>query len=221
MNMMDLRKYSAEQLDRLKFEMSCREDLNAVSQIADFQRYFGKTVTVVKGRKVPHGTTGNVFWMGATCYSPYGDPWGIYTSVRVGIKDSKGETYWTALNNVQLAPEQISVPDAPSTAKPKTPVKKYRVNESEHFNLSSMYDHLKVREIEMEESGNYDGSDELHTRIAEVEDLMEKAPFVGSLVDWPTLKRIREIKDERQMIRYACSLAAGSSEQDAALAFTV
>lgn len=219
MKLMDLRKYSAEELDRLQFEMSRRDDLNAASQISDFKKFYGKTVTVVKGRKVPHGTTGNVFWMGSTCYSPYGDPWGIYTSVRVGIRDSKGETYWTALNNVQLAPEQISVPDAP--AKPKAPVKKYRINESEHFNLSSMYDHLKVKEIEMEESGNYDGSDELHARIAEVEDLMEKAPFVGSLVDWPTLKRIREIKDERQMIRYARSLAAGSSEQDAALAFTV
>ena len=31
-------------------------------------------------------------------------------------------------------------------------MKKYRVNESEHFNLYSMYDHLKCMEIDMEEA---------------------------------------------------------------------
>ena len=97
-------------------------------------------------------------------------------------------------------------------------VKKYRVNESEHFNLFSMYDHLKCMEIDMEE-GTIPWNSELFDRIEEVEKLMEKAPWVGSKVDWPTLKRIREIKDERQMIRYSRSLAAGDSEKDAAIAF--
>ena len=50
---------------------------------------------------------------------------------------------------------------------------------------------------------------------------MDQAPHVGSLVDWPTLKRIREIKDERQIIRYQRSLEAGSTERDAAYAFTL
>lgn len=216
MNMMDLRGYSAEQLERLKFELSCREDLNAVRRVSEFQEFFGKTVTVVKGRKVPHGTTGVVFWMGATCHSPYGDPWGIYTSVRIGIKDKDGNVFWTALDNVQLAPEQLTMTDVPAK---KPPVKKYRVNESENFNLQSMYEHLKVQEEQERAEGGWD--EQLHARIAEVEDLLEKAPFVGSLVDWPTLKRIREIKEERQMIRYTTCLAAGSSERDAALAFSV
>lgn len=96
--------------------------------------------------------------------------------------------------------------------------KKYRVNESEHFNLLSMYDHLKCMEIDMEEK-TIPWNDEIFDRIEEIENLMDKAPWVGSLVDWPTLKRIREIKDERQMIRYTRSLAAGSSERDAAIAF--
>ena len=99
-------------------------------------------------------------------------------------------------------------------------MKKYRVNESEHFNLYSMYEHLKVMEIEMQE-GERPWDDGLLDRIEEVEQLMDKAPSVGSLVDWPTLKRIREIKEERQLIRYKCSLAAGSSERDAGLAFTL
>lgn len=99
-------------------------------------------------------------------------------------------------------------------------MKKYRVNESEHFNLLSMYDHLKCMEIDMQE-GARPWDDEVLSRIEEVEQLMDKAPRVGCLVDWPTLKRIREIKDERQFIRYQSSLAAGSSERDAALAFTL
>lgn len=99
-------------------------------------------------------------------------------------------------------------------------MKKYRVNATEHFNLHSMYDHLKCIEIDMQE-GTIPWDDAILDRIDELESLMDKAPWVGSLVDWPTLKRIREIKDERQMIRYTTCLAAGSDERDAALAFEV
>lgn len=48
-----------------------------------------KQIKVVKGRKVPIGTTGKVFWVGET-------QWGR----RIGFKDSKGETHWTAIGNV-------------------------------------------------------------------------------------------------------------------------
>ena len=99
-------------------------------------------------------------------------------------------------------------------------MKKYRVNESEHFNLYSMYEHLKVLEIEMEE-GERPWDDSIFDRIDEVETLMEKAYCVGALVDWPTLKRIREIKDERQMIRYNRCMAAGATECEAAEAFNI
>ena len=97
-------------------------------------------------------------------------------------------------------------------------MKKYRVNESEPFNLYSMYEHLKVLEIEMED-GERPWDDSIFDRIEEVESLMDKAYCVGAYVDWPTLKRIREIKDERQNIRYYRCLAAGASERDAAIAF--
>lgn len=99
-------------------------------------------------------------------------------------------------------------------------MKKYRVNSTEHFNLHSMYDHLKCMEIDMQE-GTIPWNDAVLDRIEEVETLMDKAPWVGSLVDWPTLKRIREIKDERQMIRYTTCLAAGADDCDAALAFEI
>ncbi len=102
-------------------------------------------------------------------------------------------------------------------------LKKYRVNASEHFNLLSMYDKLKCKQIDMEEAPAHTYTEaqwiELDNRLEEIEELMGKAYCVGALVDWNTLKRIREIKEERQLIRYNTCLAMGSSEKDAAIAF--
>ena len=102
-------------------------------------------------------------------------------------------------------------------------MKKYRVNESEYFNLYSMYDKLKCIEIDMDEAPVHtyskEGWERLYKRIEEITILMDKAPFVGSLVEWPTLKRIREIKEERQMIRYSKCMVSGMSEKEAALSF--
>ena len=50
----------------------------------------GQTVTVVKGRKVPLGTTGVCFYSGE-------GQWGW----RVGFKTEDGETVWTAVTNVE------------------------------------------------------------------------------------------------------------------------
>ena len=102
-------------------------------------------------------------------------------------------------------------------------MKKYRVNESEHFNLYSMYDRLKCMEIDMQEAPAHTYNEkqwnEIEKRLEEVENLMEKAYCVGALVDWQTLKRIREIKEERQLIRYSTCIAQGVSEKDASIAF--
>jgi hypothetical protein len=45
---------------------------------------------VVKGRKVPVGLRGTVFWMGDGQYG-----------TRVGLKDDAGTVYWTAASNVE------------------------------------------------------------------------------------------------------------------------
>lgn len=103
-------------------------------------------------------------------------------------------------------------------------MKKYRVNTSEITNLNSMYDHLKCMEEEMvmgETEFDETEWDELSDRINEIEELMKKAYCVGALVDWPTLKRIREIKDERQGIRYGRCVAQGMSGSIASLAFEI
>lgn len=97
-------------------------------------------------------------------------------------------------------------------------MKKYRINSSELFNLQSMYDHLKCMEIDLRE-GLRDDWDYVMGRIEEVEKLLSKVNGVGSLVDWPTLKRIREIKDERNFIRYNIAIQNGANEIEAGNAF--
>lgn len=103
-------------------------------------------------------------------------------------------------------------------------MKKYRVNSSEITNLNSMYDHLKCMEEEMvmgETDFDETEWDELSDRMSEIEELMKQAYCVGALVDWPTLKRIREIKDERQGIRYGRCVAQGMNGSIASLAFEI
>lgn len=50
----------------------------------------GQTLVVVKGRKVPHGTTGVCFYSGEGKFG-----W------RVGFETAAGETVWTDVRNVK------------------------------------------------------------------------------------------------------------------------
>lgn len=63
------------------------------------------TVTVIKGRKVPVGTTGTVIWIGSS-----------YGQTRLGIRDADGTTHWTAASNVQVV-----TPPQPATADTNQP----------------------------------------------------------------------------------------------------
>lgn len=92
-----LKGYSHEQLVQLKYSYAPGPKTMAIQYFLDFAE---KRVTVVKGRKVPIGTTGKCFWIGSTCYSPHGDPWGIYTQFRVGIRTDNGDVYWTNADNI-------------------------------------------------------------------------------------------------------------------------
>lgn len=60
----------------------------------------GRRVRVVRGRKVPQGTEGLVFWEGQTTYG-----------LRLGIKTDAGETVWTTANNcLAIAPAADELP---------------------------------------------------------------------------------------------------------------
>ena len=101
-------KYSEmtdEQLLKLQTVFTARGNLNAAMEISDFRKVFGKIVRVVKGRKVPKGTIGTCFWVKRYNYSKYGDPWGIYSNTRIGIKTAEGKTYFTSFDNVNIVNE--------------------------------------------------------------------------------------------------------------------
>ena len=60
----------------------------------------GKEVKVVRGRKVPIGTNGTVFYRNEVNYDPYGRLNG--REVRLGIKDKDGNVHWTYERNVEI-----------------------------------------------------------------------------------------------------------------------
>jgi hypothetical protein len=66
----------------------------------------GKSVVVVKGRKVPKGTTGTVVWYGpGKNFGPvpkYRGGWSVSTPMRVGLKDASGTVHWTDAANVEV-----------------------------------------------------------------------------------------------------------------------
>ncbi|RKJ64829.1 hypothetical protein [Roseburia sp. 1XD42-69] len=94
-------------------------------------------------------------------------------------------------------------------------MKKYRVNESEHFNLMSMHDHLKCMEINARENNDWEALEKVEERLVEVDNLLESAYCIGALVTWEQLKRIREIRDERNTIRYNIAIQNGANNREA------
>lgn len=60
----------------------------------------GKEVVVIRGRKVPHGVKGEVFWIKKVNYDRYGREWN--EEEKIGIKDIEGNVYWTYAKNVEV-----------------------------------------------------------------------------------------------------------------------
>lgn len=104
-------KYSEmtdEDLLKLQIAFTEKGNLNAAREISEFREVYGKTVEVVKGRKVPKGTVGKCFWVKRYNYSRYGDPWGIYSDTRIGIKTPNGEVHFTSFDNVIIKEEKYA-----------------------------------------------------------------------------------------------------------------
>lgn len=89
------RKADAEERAK-KYETECMQSAKAPTK--------GRTVTVVKGRKVPIGTTGMVVWEGIDSYG----------ANRIGIKDASGHVHYTAASN---ATANVTKPDGMTWSK--------------------------------------------------------------------------------------------------------
>ena len=103
--MKELMNKTPEELDELSEALLLRGNMTAVKGISLVKEFAHKRVRVVKGRKVPRGTDGEVFLLGSYCNSPYGDPWGIYTTFRCGIRDDNGDVHWTSVDNIEVIQE--------------------------------------------------------------------------------------------------------------------
>jgi len=80
--------YKAEQKALKRAEEAARYAAIEAARAKEPRR--GRTIKVVKGRKVPKGTTGVCIWIGNGHYG-----------IRVGLKTADGEVFFTAASNVE------------------------------------------------------------------------------------------------------------------------
>ncbi len=73
-------------------------NLQASVEIGDYEKFFGKTVRIVKGKK-DVGAEGKVFWLKRQHYGK--SEWSGWTT-RIGIKDASGAVYWSNTDNVTV-----------------------------------------------------------------------------------------------------------------------
>ena len=76
-------------------EVAARDELLTVQK--------GKRVRVVKGRKVPRGVEGMVFWIGDGNYGP-----------RIGITDDQGTAHWLSMSNVVVLLDGVAPQSDPA-----------------------------------------------------------------------------------------------------------
>jgi hypothetical protein len=90
--------------------------------LANGEIIVGQIVKVYRGRKVPQGTIGTVFWI-----ADEEDAFGCY---KIGIKDEAGNKHFTAINNVDYyfdgadALNEARVAEAKAEAKAQRKLKK-------------------------------------------------------------------------------------------------
>jgi hypothetical protein len=105
-------------LQETKDQLKALED----AAIANGEIVVGQTVKVYRGRKVPIGTMGVVFWI-----AEQEDAFGCY---KIGFKDEAGNKHFTAINNVDYyfdgadALNEQRVAEAKAEAKARRKMKK-------------------------------------------------------------------------------------------------
>lgn len=96
--MYKLWEMSTEELTQYKMMCIARGNLEAMNEACDFIEFFHKNVKVIKGRKVPKGTQGEVVWIKRRGYA---NTFSSYVTT-LGIKDKEGKMWYTNSDNVEL-----------------------------------------------------------------------------------------------------------------------
>lgn len=99
---MKLNKMTESELERYEEYCVNAGNLEALVEIRKHREFYGHEVKVVKGRKIPHGTQGVVFYVERI---HYGYQWWKGWSTRVGLKDDNGNVFFTDSNNLQVIAE--------------------------------------------------------------------------------------------------------------------
>jgi len=92
-------RHTEEQVARWA-EVVRRNEEHLARAIADGEIVKGQTVEVFKGRKVPVGTVGVVFWV-----APEADGYGV---IKVGFTTPEGDKHFTNITNVRAKVEALS-----------------------------------------------------------------------------------------------------------------
>jgi hypothetical protein len=108
---------------RCNAEIAAKVEIERQAAIAKGELVIGQHVTVVKGRKVPKGTAGEIFWEGMNA-----DFHGTLF-LKLGIRDAEGTTHWVRADYCKAtstlpqpaAADAEIVADEPKTTTPSAP----------------------------------------------------------------------------------------------------
>jgi hypothetical protein len=99
---MKLNRMTESEIERYREYCIQAGNTAALAELADFQEFYENKINVVKGRKIPHGTKGTVFYVERV---HYGYQWWKGWSTRIGFKDDLGNTYFNDSKNVVIVSE--------------------------------------------------------------------------------------------------------------------
>lgn len=97
--MLNQERYPDSEYEKIRLFAAQSDNAQAMIEVDEHRKFFGKRVKVVKGRKCPIGAVGVVFYL---CRKQYGQNQWFGFSTRVGIKTDNGETLWTSTDNIEL-----------------------------------------------------------------------------------------------------------------------
>ncbi|MDD4096161.1 MAG: hypothetical protein PHP22_07985 [Oscillospiraceae bacterium] len=103
--MLEQRVYSPAEITEIIHFAHQVDNAQAAIEASDHLQYFGKTVIVTKGRQVPIGTIGTVFWLARKHFGS--NSW-VGWQTRIGIREDDGTVHFLSIENVAMVRKEES-----------------------------------------------------------------------------------------------------------------
>ena len=97
--MLKQERYTDGEYEKMYLFAMQKDKVQSAIEVNEHQKFFGQNVVVTRGRKIPVGTQGVVFYLSRKHYGQ--NRWFGYAT-RVGIKTADGVKYWTSTDNIEL-----------------------------------------------------------------------------------------------------------------------